>query len=115
VGRQVDDWPVFDPDSYPFQLDDRFFSSIGEALYGVFFFLMECPTDAGDDLEIAYGAGEGRAFLQVTRESFPGGRGRVSQARASSCGRMTAMTPSPMRAMAAKCFQRLDARDMDTA
>jgi hypothetical protein len=25
---------------------------------------------------------------------------------------MTAMTPSPMRAMAAKCFQRLDARDM---
>jgi hypothetical protein len=25
------------------------------------------------------------------------------------------MTPSPMRAMAAKCFQRLDASDMDTA
>jgi hypothetical protein len=48
-------------------------ASIGEALYGVFFFLMECPPDAGDDLESADGAGEGRAFLQVAHESFPGG------------------------------------------
>jgi hypothetical protein len=42
------------------------------------------------------------------------GAGPCFQARASSSGRMIAMTPSPMRAMAAKCFQRLDARDMDT-
>jgi hypothetical protein len=51
-------------------------ASVGEALYGGFSFLMERPTDAGDDLESADGAGEGRAFLQVAHESFPG-RGAV--------------------------------------
>jgi hypothetical protein len=34
-------------------------ASIGEVLSGVLFFLMESPTDAGDDLESADGAGEG--------------------------------------------------------
>jgi hypothetical protein len=47
-------------------------ASIGEA-GGVFFFLVEGPVDAGDDLEGADGAGEGWAFLKVAHEVFPGG------------------------------------------
>ncbi len=40
------------------------------------------------------------------------GRGPCFQASASLAGWMRAMTPSPMRAMAAKCWKRFVGRNM---
>ncbi len=40
------------------------------------------------------------------------GFGPCFHASASFSGRKTAITPSPIRAMAVKCFHRLDARDI---
>lgn len=45
--------------------------------------------------------------LASERISLRQGRGPRFQALASAVGRMRAMTPSPMRTMAAKCFARV--------
>ena len=52
----------------------------------------------------------GRSWSSPIRAFY--GLGPCFQASASFCGRTTAITPSPIRAMAVKCFQRLDARDI---